>query len=237
MSGRGWVIFLLCFFILQLQFVCSHETFIATSRGVSGLWPVCATCWFDCEFCTHWSLFKSNWRCLIKPIQQDKTHVNPQHGHKLEMHGTPWHSGASGRPYSDSVGILHKCFSNINEMLPLSSFTTPSSSSILSNCPVHSRSSPRITFTWWNKQPALLKNFAVRGKIGTFLLMFVWDKSSPGADPEFWSEGDPKALTPGGQPWAQNMLKIGVFPFQLPEIYMILKKSWGQGGPRSPWIR
>ncbi len=32
-------------------------------------------------------------------------------------------------------------------MLPRSSLTTPSSSSMLSSCPVHSRSSPRITFT------------------------------------------------------------------------------------------
>ncbi len=35
----------------------------------------------------------------------------------------------------------------------------------------------------------------------------------------------------GGVPRAQKLLKIGVFPLQLPENYMILKKSWGQGGP------
>ena len=39
---------------------------------------------------------------------------------------------------------------------------------------------------------------------------------------------DPKE---GGRSWAQNLLKIGVFPLKLPENCMILKKSWGQGGP------
>ena len=40
----------------------------------------------------------------------------------------------------------------------------------------------------------------------------------------------------GGRSWAQNFLKIGGFPKQLPENCMILKKYWGQGrGPGHPW--
>ncbi len=48
--------------------------------------------------------------------------------------------------------------------------------------------------------------------------------------------GDPVEFWPqGGGPWAQNLLKIGVFPLKLPENGMIKKKSWGQRG--TPWIR
>ena len=44
-----------------------------------------------------------------------------------------------------------------------------------------------------------------------------------GCPAEFWPQG--------GGVWAQNLLKIGVFPLTLPENCMILKKCCWQGGP------
>ena len=43
----------------------------------------------------------------------------------------------------------------------------------------------------------------------------------------------PKRPSAVGAPKAQNLLTIGAFPLKLPEN-MILKKSWGQGGPGPP---
>ena len=44
----------------------------------------------------------------------------------------------------------------------------------------------------------------------------------------------PEELWPQGGLWAQTLLKKGFFPLKLPENCMILKKSWGQGGPGPP---
>ena len=44
----------------------------------------------------------------------------------------------------------------------------------------------------------------------------------------------PAEFGPQGGPWAQHLLKTGVFPLKLSENCVILKKSWGQGGPGSP---
>ena len=61
----------------------------------------------------------------------------------------------------------------------------------------------------------------------------------PGVDPGFWSGAPSKVLTLRGAlspKFAQNR----GFPLKLPENCMVLKKSWGQGGPgppRAPWIR
>ena len=51
--------------------------------------------------------------------------------------------------------------------------------------------------------------------------------------------GAQQSFDPKGGPWAQNLLKIGGFPLNLPENCMILKYSWEQGvagppGPPSP---
>ena len=54
-----------------------------------------------------------------------------------------------------------------------------------------------------------------------------------GADPGFWSGGPAEFWPQEGGPWAQNLLKIGVFPLKLLENCMIFDKSWGQGG-RAP---
>ncbi len=45
---------------------------------------------------------------------------------------------------------------------------------------------------------------------------------------DFWPQG-------GGGPWAQNLLKMGGFPEQLPEKCMILKKTLGARGAGVPW--
>ncbi len=50
-----------------------------------------------------------------------------------------------------------------------------------------------------------------------------------------FGQGDPVKFWPQGEPWAQNLLKIGVFPLNLPENCMILKKSSrGHGGQGDP---
>ncbi len=48
--------------------------------------------------------------------------------------------------------------------------------------------------------------------------------------------GPSRVLTPRGGAWAQNLLKIGVFPLKLPENCMMLKKHWGKGTPLDPLL-
>ena len=50
-----------------------------------------------------------------------------------------------------------------------------------------------------------------------------------GADPGFWS-GGPDEFGPQGGPWAQNLLKIGVFPLK----NFLKTASWGRWGPGPP---
>ncbi len=54
-------------------------------------------------------------------------------------------------------------------------------------------------------------------------------------DPGFWSGGPSGILTPRGAPSPKFAQNRGC-PLKLPENYMILKKSWGQGlpGPQGP---
>ena len=54
------------------------------------------------------------------------------------------------------------------------------------------------------------------------------------ADPGFWS-GRQRSFDPMG-PWDQNLLKTGGFSLKLPQSCMILKRFWGQGGRRAPWV-
>ncbi len=75
---------------------------------------------------------------------------------------------------------------------------------------------------------------------------FLGLNSFPGAtntdsavDPRFWSEGPSGVLTLVGAMNPKFAWNRG-FPLKLPENCMILKKSWGQGGPGPPgppWIR
>ncbi len=68
-------------------------------------------------------------------------------------------------------------------------------------------------------------------------IIHVGQSEFPTNSKSFWkshadlSEGGQWSFDPKGGPWANNLLKIGVFPLKLPENCMILKKSWGQGGP------
>ncbi len=55
---------------------------------------------------------------------------------------------------------------------------------------------------------------------------------TPGADPGFWSGGPSRVLTPrGGGTWAQNLLKIGVFPWNCLKTAWFWKHLGGKGGP------
>ncbi len=81
---------------------------------------------------------------------------------------------------------------------------------------------PKLSLSWTNHHhPQLL---AHRRPL-------CLDAEKPGVDPGFFSGWAQQSFDPKGGGWAQNLLKIGVFPLKLPENCMILKKSWGKGGP------
>ena len=82
---------------------------------------------------------------------------------------------------------------------------------------------PRISV-----EAALLRSRSVY-KVGAGGFCLRWQRQwssayLSGADPGFWSGGAQQSFDPKGV-WAQNLLKIGVFPLKLPENCMILKKS------------